>query len=139
MILYSFHIFNRKGTRLFHQEWVKAKNYQGSPGDPKLLFGLLYSLKSFTQKLDPKQAGSTFKSVRTETYKLHYFETATGLRFALISDPGAPDLRECLRHIYGHIYVEYVSKNAQYSAGNDIDSPLFLAAINRFLTELFLT
>ena len=139
MIRYSLHIFNRKGIRLFHHEWVRAKNTGGTPEDPKLLFGLLYSLRSFTQKLDPKQTDSTFKSIRTETYKLHYLETPTGLRFAFVTDPGAPDLRECLRHIYANIFVEFVSKNAQYSTGTYINCPLFLAATNQFLTEVFPT
>lgn len=32
-------------------------------------------------------------------------------RFVLITDPQVPSLRECLKQIYTHIYVEHVVKN----------------------------
>lgn len=32
-------------------------------------------------------------------------------RFVLITDPTVPSLRECLKQIYTHIYVEHVIKN----------------------------
>ncbi len=32
-------------------------------------------------------------------------------RFVLITDPAVPSLRECLKQIYTHIYVEHVIKN----------------------------
>ena len=39
-------------------------------------------------------------SYKTNKYKLHYLETPTGIRFAVTTDLGCPDMRTELRNIY---------------------------------------
>jgi hypothetical protein len=63
------------------------------------MFGLLHSLKSFVTRLNPVQQLSSsassdavevsepLQSYTTGGYKLHYFESLTGLRFVLTTDP----------------------------------------------------
>lgn len=65
----------------------------------KMLFGLLFSLKQFAVKMDPKEDATkpcSFHAFRTNNYKLHFLETATGLLFLLTTDPSAPDMRDRL-------------------------------------------
>lgn len=50
-------------------------------------------------------------SYTTNTYKLHYSETLTGLKFAIFTDLKIKDLKDQIREIYSKIYVEYVIKN----------------------------
>ena len=44
------YIFNRNGC-LYYQEWHRPNSAQTD--DDKLMFGLIFSLKSFVRKLDP--------------------------------------------------------------------------------------
>ncbi|EKX39292.1 trafficking protein particle complex subunit 1, partial [Guillardia theta CCMP2712] len=118
----------RNGVCLYYEDWHRVKRPKNLPEEQKLIFGLLFSLKGFLELFSrtgraPKLQvclllcsrvevmGIFSPCCSTSTYKLHYYETPTGLRFILITDPPVPSLRECLRQIYSHIYVEYVTKN----------------------------
>lgn len=48
-----------------------------------------------------------FLAYRTAHYKLHYYETPTNLRFALLTEPGALSMRNVLHQIYINLWVEY--------------------------------
>ncbi len=52
-----------------------------------------------------------FTSYRTPHYKLHLYETITGYRFVLLSDPSADSLRFVLRQLYTGPFVDYVVRN----------------------------
>src|SRR5690349_14280670 len=67
--------------------------------------------------LFPWCRSDSFNSYSTSTYKLHYFETATGLKFVITTDPKVPSLQQYLSKLYSEIYVEYVTKNPLYKLG----------------------
>lgn len=52
-----------------------------------------------------------FISYKTSTYRLHYYETPTGLKFVMNSDPNTESLRMVLKQIHVQLYVEFVVKN----------------------------
>jgi hypothetical protein len=52
-----------------------------------------------------------FISYKTSTYRLHYYETPTGLKFVMNSDPNTENLKLILKQIYIQLYVEFVVKN----------------------------
>ncbi|KAI9286801.1 Sybindin-like family-domain-containing protein, partial [Umbelopsis sp. AD052] len=78
--------------------------------EAKLVYGVVLSLRNFVRKLSGKQDG--FISYKTSAYKLHYYETPTGLKFIINSDQYTESLRPVLRQIYVQLYVEFVVKNA---------------------------
>jgi hypothetical protein len=67
---------------------------------------------------------------------LHYFESGSGIRFVITSDPHIPSLQKELWKIYSDFYVEYVIKNPLYQLGDSIDCPQFLNAVERYLMSL---
>lgn len=73
--------------------------------DAKLVFGTVFSLRNMTRKLGGED--DAFISYRTAHYKLHYYETPTNLRFALLTEPGALSMRNVLHQIYINLWVEY--------------------------------
>lgn len=77
-----------------------------------------------------------FYSCSTSTYRIHYFETASGVRFVLTTDLSATDMREALRHIYSQIYVENLTKNPLYTPGEPISCPLFTQTLERYMSSL---
>ncbi|KAI8577736.1 hypothetical protein K450DRAFT_177383 [Umbelopsis ramanniana AG] len=78
--------------------------------EAKLVYGVVLSLRNFVRKLSGRQDG--FISYKTSAYRLHYYETPTGLKFIINSDPYTESLRPVLRQIYVQLYVEFVVKNA---------------------------
>ena len=50
------------------------------------MFGFLFSLKQLVQKMAPRGASGGFHACSTSTYKLNYFESASGFRFILCTD-----------------------------------------------------
>lgn len=47
------YVFNRNGICLLYREWDRPLKTLNPQQDHKLMFGLLFSLKSFTAKMDP--------------------------------------------------------------------------------------
>ncbi|KAF9928889.1 TRAPP subunit bet5 [Modicella reniformis] len=76
----------------------------------KLVYGVVYSLRNLVKKLG-KSNQEGFIAYKTSHYKLHFFETLTGLKFIINSDPGVESLQSALRQIYTQFYVEHVVKN----------------------------
>jgi len=47
------YVFNRNGVCLLYREWHRPLRTLDPTQDHKLMFGLLFSLRSFTTKIDP--------------------------------------------------------------------------------------
>ena len=59
MAPFNFYIFNRQGTCLYYHEWHRPKPVKLGAGtqadDQKMMFGLFFSLKTFSAAMDPKR------------------------------------------------------------------------------------
>ncbi|CAM6127214.1 unnamed protein product [Calypogeia fissa] len=143
------YMFNRQGVCVHYHVWLRPLSNLSRQEDQKLMFGLLFSLKSFTAKMDPVggskgQLGATvmhgqgcsFHSFRTNTYKLSFMETPTGIKIVLLTDPRMSDLSEALKYIYSNIYVEYVVKNPLYIPDKPFKFELFNSALDAYVKTL---
>ncbi|KAF9431567.1 TRAPP subunit bet5 [Entomortierella beljakovae] len=109
----------------------------------KLVYGVVYSLRNLAKKLGRSNQDG-FIAYRTSHYKLHFFETITGLKFVLNSDPGVESLQQALRQIYTQLYVELVVKNplANPTLANGVLNPEtmgtegFRDGVDRFVRSL---
>ncbi|KAH7097635.1 snare-like protein [Auriculariales sp. MPI-PUGE-AT-0066] len=77
--------------------------------EAKLVYGVLISLRNMVKKLSGRD--EQFTGYKTSTYRFHLFETLSGYKFVLLSDPSTDGLRETLRQLYGGPFVQYVVKN----------------------------
>lgn len=50
---HMIYVFNRNGVCLLYREWNRPLHTLNQQQDHKLMFGLLFSLKSLTAKMDP--------------------------------------------------------------------------------------
>ena len=66
--------FRRKHTSMSKEE------------EAKLLYGMLFSLKSFSAKLSPVDMKQGFTSYKTNVYRLSLYETPSSLKFVLNTD-----------------------------------------------------
>ncbi|KAI8987061.1 Sybindin-like family-domain-containing protein [Pilobolus umbonatus] len=96
-------------TGFTQQSGLAAGSVISIEEEAKLVYGVILSLRNFVRKLSGTQDG--FISYKTSTYRLHYYETPTGLKFVMNSDPNTENLRLVLKQIYVQLYVEFVVKN----------------------------
>lgn len=106
--------------------------------ESKLVYGVVRTLRNLVNKLSGNQDG--FISYRTSNYKLHYYETQTGLKFVINTDPSTESLRPVLRQIYTNFFVEYVVKNplapVGHPGGEGVNNEYFKAAVDKFVKNL---
>ncbi|KAL7419686.1 Trafficking protein particle complex subunit BET5 [Cryptotrichosporon argae] len=112
---------------------------KGLPFDEeaKLVYGVILSLRNMVKKLSGKD--EAFTAFRTAQYKLHLYETLTGFKFVLLSDPGTDSLRFVLRQIHVGPFVEYVVRNPLVdmdSRTRGIDNDQFRAAVDKHIRGL---
>lgn len=102
--------------------------------EAKLVYGVIFSLRNMVHKLSGRD--EAFVNYKTSAYKLHLFETLTGYKFVLFTDPGADSMRYMLRQIYMGPFLEYVVRNPLVemdSKERGIDSDHFRQATDRLV------
>ncbi|XP_077987701.1 trafficking protein particle complex subunit 1-like [Glandiceps talaboti] len=137
MTIYNIHIFDRNGTCLYYYEWNRKKQAGMSREEEfKLMYGMIFSIKSFIARMSPTDYKDGFTSFRTNKYKLNFYETPSGLKFILTTDLSVGNTRDVLQQIYSQIFVEFVVKNPLCSLGEPITSELFKIKLDNFVRGL---
>jgi len=116
-----------------------AQPLAGLPFDEeaKLVYGVILSLRHLVKKLSGRD--ENFVNYRTSAYKLHLYETVSGYKFVMLSDPNSDSLRFMLRQIYIGPFLEYVVRNplaSMDSRERGIDNEYFRASIDRLVKGL---
>ncbi|CAL1706890.1 unnamed protein product [Somion occarium] len=105
--------------------------------EAKLVYGVVLSLRNMIKKLSGKD--EQFVNYKTSTYKLHLYETLSGYKFVMLSDPNADSLRFVLRQIYSGPFLEYVVRNPLVkmdSKERGIDNEYFRTSTDRMIRGL---
>uniref|UniRef100_A0A1B6E351 Trafficking protein particle complex subunit n=1 Tax=Clastoptera arizonana TaxID=38151 RepID=A0A1B6E351_9HEMI len=136
MPVHNLYIFNRYGTLLYYTEWNRLKHSGITlEEEAKLMYGMLFSIKSFVAKISPLDIKKGFLCYKTNKYTLNYFETPTGLKFILNTDVGAQNVRDLLQQMYSQVYIEYVVKNPIINLNEPIKSELFKQKLDTFIKQ----
>ena len=140
--IHEFFIFNRSGVCIFHLDFQdKILTNKCLTFDRliehryKLIFGLLFSMKSFVKNLSPNKSSDIFKNFATINYKLHYVDFLNGLRFVMITSPLKFDFTLQLKEIFSIFYVNLVSKNTSINKEEPVKNELFLEGVHSFLNS----
>ncbi|KAF7361844.1 Trafficking protein particle complex subunit [Mycena venus] len=105
--------------------------------EAKLVYGVILSLRNMVKKLSGRD--EQFVNYRTSAYKLHVYETVSGYKFVMLSDPAAESLRFVMRQMYVGPFLEYVVRNPLVqmdSREHGIDNEYFRASIDRLVRGL---
>ncbi|XP_043954516.1 trafficking protein particle complex subunit 1 isoform X1 [Gambusia affinis] len=137
MTVHNLYIFDRNGSCLFYNEWNRKKQAGISKDEEfKLMYGMLFSIRSFVSKMSPQDMKDGFLSFQTSKYRLHYYETASGLKFVMNTDLSVSNARDTLQHIYSNLYVDLVVKNPLVPSCQPLDSELFGTRLDSFIRSL---
>lgn len=88
--------------------------------------------------LDFKVPRETCFSFVTSKYRLTYYESPTGWKLVLLTDPGTPtsgELENLMRGLYKDIFVKHVIQNPAYRMSEPtFDRPGLLLLLDEFIT-----
>ncbi|PIO26659.1 hypothetical protein AB205_0041580 [Aquarana catesbeiana] len=95
-----------------------------SSNEKLMLASMFHSLFAIGSQLSPEPGSSGIEMLETDTFKLHCFQTLTGIKFMVLSDPRQAGIDALLRKIY-ELYSDYALKNPFYSLEMPIRCELF--------------
>jgi trafficking protein particle complex subunit 1 len=156
-MIYNLYIFDKYGTLLHYAEWNRIKqcgitrdevntNSQQFPitlsnvlplclQEAKLMYGMLFSIKSFVSKISPYDTKEGFLYYKTNKYALHYLETLSGLKFVLNTDNLSTGAKEFMQNLYSKVWIEYAVRNPLWQPGTPITSELFKVKLDEFVRQ----
>ena len=148
----EFFIFHRNSTCLLHLEPQEDKNLITNKANTaasnkenehryKLLFGLLFSMRSFVKQVSPENTKGNsnqdaLKTFATANYKVHYEEFLNGLRFIIITTPIKDYLGDKMKDIFEKFYTTLISKNVFSNPEEQIKNEVFIELVNNYLIAL---
>ncbi|KEG15202.1 trafficking protein particle complex subunit 1 [Trypanosoma grayi] len=130
MTLYSVYIFNRYGDNIYYAQWKRTSAVQ--EGEASLVAGFIYTLQHLSSQLSSTGLGG-LKAVQTPLYKLHFAETMTGYRVALLTDKDMNTslVQGILAEMFREVFQKTVTKDPNYrhELGCMITAPEFGEAL----------
>jgi len=136
MTIFNLYIFDEKGSLIYYKEWLRKKHTSMEKDEEgKLLYGMLFSIKSFAGKLSPTDMKDGFTSYKTSRYRLNYYETPSMYKFVMNTDTSVthPIVRDLLQNVYAKVFVDYAVKNPMYTLGQPITCELFDTRLDEFV------
>ncbi|KAL4715373.1 hypothetical protein ACJJTC_015144 [Scirpophaga incertulas] len=97
-----------------------------------VLASMFYPLFALASQLSPVPKSSGIESLTADTFKLSCFQTLTGVKFIVVTDPNMQGAELVLKRIY-EIYSDYALKNPFYSLEMPIRCELFDTSLHTLL------
>jgi len=134
MAIYSFFIYDRHCNCIYNREYIHSPtstssssssvttsqdkadghiNKNNDADNSKLLFGILYSLKTIATKLVLDDSSlNELKQMTIGQFRIHFWESLTRFKFVIISDLQVQSLQHELWQLYSQFFIKYVVENA---------------------------
>ena len=126
MSIYDLFIYDKYGQCLYHRPMNQVNVSQKTfDRRSKLVFGLLYTMQAFVNKLTPvtltEQENEPIICLNTPTYRIHTFTTLSGFRIVLTTNLKLTSVTNQLKRIYG-LFVDYVVSTPYYGQGETLSA-----------------
>uniref|UniRef100_A0A182Y069 Trafficking protein particle complex subunit n=1 Tax=Anopheles stephensi TaxID=30069 RepID=A0A182Y069_ANOST len=99
------------------------------------LASMFYPLFAIASQLSPEPKSSGIEVLEADTFRLHCFQTLTGVKFMIFAETVQPGIDVLLRRIY-ELYADYVLKNPFYSLEMPIRCELFDTNLQTLLDQV---
>lgn len=88
------------------------------------LASMFYPLFAIAVQLSPEPKSSGIEILEADTFKLHCFQTLTGVKFMVVAEPIQTGIDALLKKIY-ELYSDFALKNPFYSLEQPLRCELF--------------
>lgn len=99
-----------------------------------MLASMFHSLFAIACKLSPVDKSSGIEAIEAESFKLHCYQTPTGIKFIVLTEPRVDKMDSLLKKVY-ELYADFAMKNPFYSLEMPIRCELFDANLQRLLEQ----
>lgn len=99
------------------------------------LASMFYPLFAIASQLSPEPKSSGIEVLEADTFKLHCFQTLTGVKLMVVADPTQAGVDTLLKKIY-ELYADYALKNPFYSLEMPIRCELFDSNLKTVLEQI---
>ncbi|KAI1724094.1 sybindin-like family domain-containing protein [Ditylenchus destructor] len=131
MSIYQIFIINPAGSLIFN--WDNNKLSKLPINEKIVLSSVFHSLQAIISELSPVEGSSEITRIDTTHFRLHCFQSLTGIKFLIIASPAlTQEFEPLLRQLYG-IYADYAIKNPFFSVDMPVRCDNFDAAIKQLL------
>ncbi|XP_023027801.1 trafficking protein particle complex subunit 4-like protein Trs23 [Leptinotarsa decemlineata] len=99
------------------------------------LASMFYPLFAIASQLSPEPKSSGIEVLEADTFRLNCFQTLTGVKIMIVSDPSQTGVEILLKRLY-EIYADYALKNPFYSLEMPIRCELFDNNLKSLLEQI---
>lgn len=99
------------------------------------LASMFYPLFAIASQLSPEPKCSGIEVLEADTFKLHCFQTITGVKMMVVAEPTQAHMDFLLKRIY-ELYSDYALKNPFYSLEMPIRCELFDSNLKLLLEQI---
>jgi hypothetical protein len=99
------------------------------------LASMFYPLFAIASQLSPEPKSSGIEVLEADTFRLHCFQTLTGVKFMVVAENSQSGMDVLLKKIY-ELYSDYVLKNPFYSLEMPIRCELFDTNLQSLLEQV---
>lgn len=137
MAIYSLIIINKAGGLVFQRDFNSPLN-KVSVNDWLVLAGTFHGVHAITKSLTPASLGTPssertgIQVLESTNFRLTCFQTVSGTKFLLFTEPHQPNVDNIMRRIY-ELYADYVTKNPFYQLEMPIRCESFDRALRAFV------
>ena len=132
-VVHSLIIINKAGGLVYNRDFNSALQ-KVSVNDLLVLAGTFHGVHAITKSLTPSALGvpardrTGIEVLETAQFRLNCFQTFSGMKFLLFTEPQQPNVDTIVRKIY-ELYADYVMKNPFYQ----LEMPIRCESFDRHL------
>ncbi|KAJ3160451.1 hypothetical protein HDU86_000785 [Geranomyces michiganensis] len=132
-MLHALLIINKAGGLIYNRDFTDGLAKLTS-NEYLVMAGTFHGVHAITSRISPVPGSSGMELLETDTFKIFCFQTLTGVKFLLITDPSQPNADATTRKVY-ELYADFVMKNPFYNPEMPIRIDLFDSNVQKLVRQ----
>ncbi|KAI9013305.1 hypothetical protein HDU85_000668 [Gaertneriomyces sp. JEL0708] len=133
-MIHALLIINKAGGLIYNRDFSDGLAKLTS-NEYLVLAGTFHGIHAIASRISPVPGSSGIELLEADTFKMYCFQTLTGVKFLVVTDPTHPNAEAVTKKFY-EIYADFVMKNPFYSPEMPIRIDLFDNNIQKLARQL---